>query len=70
MTRDTDTESHQRMAAEQELKVAKKAREHQVELETEIDVEKQKADELRNQVRTVKKLLEELQHKRTMCGRV
>ena len=34
------------MAAEQELKIAEKAREHQVELETEIKVEKQKAAEL------------------------
>ena len=57
MTRDTDTECHQRMAADQELKVAEKAREHQVELETEIEVEKHKADELRNQVQTVKKSL-------------
>ena len=32
-------ESHQRSAAEQELKVAEKAREHQVEIETEIGVE-------------------------------
>ena len=29
MTRNKDTESHQRMAAEQELKVTEKAREHQ-----------------------------------------
>ena len=32
MTRNKDTESHQRMATEQELKVAEKAREHQVEI--------------------------------------
>ena len=43
MTRDKDTESHQRMAAQQELKDAEKAREHQAEIETEIEVEKQKA---------------------------
>ena len=30
MTRDEDTESHQRMAAEQELKVTGKVGEHQV----------------------------------------
>ena len=47
MTRNKDTESHQRMAAEQELKVAEKAREHQVEIETEIEVQKQKAAELK-----------------------
>ena len=47
MTRNKDTESDQRMAAEQELKVAEKAREHQVEIETEIEVEKQKAAELK-----------------------
>ena len=63
MTRDKDTESHQRMAAEQVLKVAEKAREHQVEIETEMEVEKQKAAELKNQVRNVKKSLEEQQHK-------
>ena len=45
MTRNKDTESHQRVAAEQELKVAEKATEHQVETETEIEVEKQKAVE-------------------------
>ena len=63
MTRNENTESLQRMATEQELKVAEKAREHQVELETEIEVEKQKAAELRYQVQTVKKSLEEQQHK-------
>ena len=36
MARNKDTESHQRMGAGQELKVAEKAREHQVENETEI----------------------------------
>ena len=45
-TRNKDAESHQRMAAEQELKVAEQAREHQVEIETEIEVQKQKAAEL------------------------
>ena len=39
MTRDKDSESHQRMATEQELKVAEKAREHQVEIEEETEVE-------------------------------
>ena len=39
MTREKDTESPQRMAAEQELKVAEKAGEHQVEIEEEIEVE-------------------------------
>ena len=62
-TRDQDTESQQRMAADKEFKVAENAREHQVEIDTEIEVEKQKAAELRNQVRTVKKSLEEQQHK-------
>ena len=38
------------MAAEQELKVAEKAGKHQVEIETEIDVEKQKAAELTREV--------------------
>ena len=47
LTRNKDTESHQRMAEEQELKVPEKAREHQVEIETETDVEKQKAAELK-----------------------
>ena len=48
---------------EKELKVAETAREHQVEIEEEIDVEKQTAAKLRNQVRTVKKSVEEQQHK-------
>ena len=39
MTRDEDTESHRHMAAEQELNVAEKAREHQVEIEEEIEVQ-------------------------------
>ena len=47
MTRNKDTESHRRMAAEQELKVAKKTGEHQVQIGTQIEVEKQKAAELR-----------------------
>ena len=47
MTRNRDTESHQRMAAEQELKVAEKARQHRVAIEEEIEVEKQKAAELK-----------------------
>ena len=47
MTRNKDTESHRRMAAEQELKVAEKAGEHQVKIGTKIEVEKQKAAELR-----------------------
>ena len=32
MTRNKDTESHQHIATEQELKVAEEAREHQVDL--------------------------------------
>ena len=63
MTGDKDTESHQRTAAEQELKVAERARENQVVFETEIEVEKQKAAELKNQVQTVKKPPHEQQHK-------
>ena len=47
MTRNKDTESHQRMAAEQGWKVAEKAREHQVEIETEMEVEKQTVTDLR-----------------------
>ena len=47
MTRNKDTESYQRMAAEQELKVAEKGREHKVEIETEIEVEEQKDAELK-----------------------
>ena len=39
MTRDKDTESHQHIATGQELKVAEKARDHQVEIEEEIEVE-------------------------------
>ena len=39
MTRNKHTESHQRTAAEKELKVVEKGREHQVEIETEIEVE-------------------------------
>ena len=35
MTRNKDIESHQHFATEQELKVAEKAREHQVEIEAE-----------------------------------
>ena len=50
-------------AAEPELKVAEKAREHLVEIETEIEVEEQKAAELKNKVQTVKKSLEEEQNK-------
>ena len=47
MTRNKDTESHRRMAAEQELKFDEKAREHKVKIGTKIEVEKQKAAELR-----------------------
>ena len=39
MTRNKDTESHQRMVTEQELQFAEKAREHQVEVEEETEVE-------------------------------
>ena len=42
-----DIESQRRMAADQELKVAEKAGEHQVKVGTKIDVEKQKGAELR-----------------------
>ena len=45
MTRNKGTESHRHMAAEQELKIAEKGREDQVELEEEIEVDKQKAAE-------------------------
>ena len=38
-----DSESHQHLASEQELKVAEKAGEHQVKIGTKIEVEKQKA---------------------------
>ena len=55
MTRDKDTESHQHIAAEQEVKIAEKAREHQVDIEDE--VEEKKAAELK------KRFLEEQQHK-------
>ena len=47
----------------QELMVAETAREHQVEIQEEIEVEMQTEAELRNQVRTVKKSLEEQQRK-------
>ena len=50
MTRNKDTESHRHMAAEQELKVAKKAREHQVEIEEEIEVEENKDTALKKGV--------------------
>ena len=50
MTRDKDTEIHQRMAAEREWKVGDKAREHQVEIETEVEVEKQKATKLKKAI--------------------
>ena len=52
-----DSVSHQHLATEQELKVAEKAREHQVEIEEEIEVEAQKAAELNKRFR------EEKQHK-------
>ena len=47
MTRNKDIESHRHIATEQELKVVETARENQVEIEEEIEVEKQKAAELR-----------------------
>ena len=50
MTRSKDTESHRRMEAEQEVKVAEKAREHQVEIEEEIVVEELKDAELKEGV--------------------
>ena len=39
MTRDKDTESYRHIATDQEVKIAKTAREHQVEIEEEIEVE-------------------------------
>ena len=45
MTRNKDTESHRHMTTEQKLNVAEKAREHQVEIEEEIGVDKQTAAE-------------------------
>ena len=45
MTRNKDTESHRHMITEQKLNVAEKAREHQVEIEEEIGVDKQTAAE-------------------------
>ena len=47
MTRNKVTESHRRMAAEQELKVAEKAGEHLVNTGKKIEAEKQKAADLR-----------------------
>ena len=47
MTRNKDTDSHRRMAAEQEFKVAEKAGEHLVKIGTKIEVEKQNAAEFR-----------------------
>ena len=47
VTRNKDIESHRHIATEQELKVVETARENQVEIEEEIEVEKQKAAELR-----------------------
>ena len=45
MKRDKDTGSFRHIATEQELKVAEKSREHSVEIEEEIEVDKQKAAE-------------------------
>ena len=56
-TRDEDTESQQHSATEQEMLVAEKLREHQVQLEEEIEVEELKAADLN------KRFLEEQQHK-------
>ena len=42
MTRNKDTESQQRMAAEQELKVAEKHENTKFEIEEEIEVEEEK----------------------------
>ena len=39
MTRNKDTESHERTATEQELKIAEKAREIQIEIEEESEAE-------------------------------
>ena len=50
MARNKDTESHQRVSAEQELKVAEKTGERQVEIEEEIEVEEQKDAEFKKGV--------------------
>ena len=50
MTRNKDTESHQRMATEHEMKDAEKARENQVEIEEETEVEEWKDAELKKGV--------------------
>ena len=50
MTRNKDTESHQHIATVQELKVAEKAKEHQVEIETEIEVEKAESSRVEREV--------------------
>ena len=50
MTRNKDTESHQRMATEQEWKVAEKERDHLVEIEEEFVVDKQKSRRVEWQV--------------------
>ena len=50
MTRKKDTECRRHMATEQELKVAEKAREHQVEIEEGIEVGKQKTADLKREV--------------------
>ena len=42
MTRNKDTESHRRMAAEQDLKVAEKAGEHQLRLERRLKLRSRK----------------------------
>ena len=60
MTRNKDT-GHQHLATEQEVKVAEKAREHQVEIEAETEIEEQKAAELNKRFR------EEQQHKSGRC---
>ena len=49
-----DSESHQHLATEQELKAAEKAREHQVEIEAATEVEEQKARFLKEQQQKAK----------------
>ena len=70
MTRNKDTESHRRMAAEQELKVAENAGEHQVKIGTRIEVEKQKSSRVeKTRCRLSRNRLTSSNTKRTMYGR-
>ena len=70
MTRNKDTESHRRMAAEQELKVAEKTGEHQVQIGTQIEVEKQKSSRVeKTRYRLSRNRLRSRNTKRTRSGR-